>query len=137
MISNVTLDVCEDVRFEADGKLIVIGIYTLDISIVPGLFPVKQLLFLFHADGLRADTPVKVEFEVTLPGALPKRIELRPPPFDEAPERTRWYVRGIVQFMNEILYPGHISAKAICDGVETEVGAPWIVLNMQGARPPA
>ena len=136
MISNATLFVCEDIRFEADGKFIVIGTYTRDISIVPGPYPVKRLLFLFNADGPLSSLPKKLEFEVTLPGAQPRRAEIQPPAFEDTPGRTRWYARGIVQFTNEILYPGQIFAKAISDGLETEVVAPWIVLNTAVANAP-
>jgi hypothetical protein len=133
MILNATISLCDDIRFEVGGKITLVGVYLGDVSIIPGPYPVKQLVFLVNIEGTLEDLPRELAIEVAVPSLEPRRKTLTLPTFDSPAGRTTWFTRGVVAFENELLQAGRVVAKVIADGVEYEVGSPWIV----EAPPPA
>jgi hypothetical protein len=128
MSISATMTVCDDIRFENNGKLMLIGGYTSDIFITNDDFWVNQLLFLFHVEGPLSEAPREITFEVTLPRGEAKKLTIPMANFQNTGERTRWYVRQIINFYHETLHPGSILARVLCDDQAMPVGAPWIVL---------
>ena len=128
MSVSATLLICDDIRFENTGKMLIVGGYTSDIAIPQADFNVGQLLFLFSLDAPISDFPREVKFEVVFPGDELRENAVVLPPLENLEGRTRWYLRQILNFNNQALRPGRIFARVVCDGQETLVGAPWIVL---------
>jgi hypothetical protein len=131
MITSATVDVCEDIRFEHDGKFTLVGVFTNDIALIPDI-PARRIIFLFHIDGSMDAIPDSLAVEVTLPLVKPSRQNIDIPEILRAemtgnPSRTRWTVRGVVVFVDQIFGPGQIVAKVIADGSEYYVGAPSLV----------
>jgi hypothetical protein len=122
--------VCDDIRLEISGKLIIIGAYTQDIVIPSDEFVVNQIYFLFLAECQRSEPFKSLKFEVTLPGNEPVAVDMgKPPPLadDVMPERERLYVRQAIQIPAAKLRPGKIMARVIHDGGVINAGAGWIV----------
>ena len=129
MGTQATLSVCEDMRFESSGKLLLVGVYTADIGIATEEFVVQQLVFLFNIEFDYITEERHIISEVTLPGYAPRRHEFRLPAPPPRPERDRAFLRQVVLYQNEPVNPGRIDARVIIDGIETQVAAPWIVLQ--------
>jgi hypothetical protein len=125
---DATLMVCDDVRMEVNGKLILIGVYTGDIAIPADGSISPHLMFLFVAEGQLTRQPAEVTFELMLPGDEPRRTSIKLPAFVVPEGRTKWTVRQVLGLQNIVLHPGHATAKVICDGEETAISAPWIVV---------
>jgi hypothetical protein len=131
MITNATVDVCEDIRFEHDSKFTLVGVFTSDIAIIPDV-PARRIIFLFHIDGLMDSVPNDLAVEVKIPLVEPSRQNIDIPERlrTEAagkPSRKRWTLRGVVVFVDKIFGLGEIVAKVIADGSEYYVGAPSLV----------
>ena len=126
-MSSATLLVCDDIRIEANGKLIIIGVYTGNILILSPEMPGTNLTFMFSLDVPIGEIPRSVAFEVVLPGEKPDRhsLEITDPKLE--PHHTRWYLKQVVVAGGKTLRLGRIDAKVVCDGEEILVSAPWIV----------
>ena len=123
--------VCDDVRVEASGKLIFVGMYSTDITIPTDPFVATQLMVYFRFVGDIGETPKSASFEVTLPGNEPVKFA---PPIPDAffqtpipPGRTKWHGQQVVVMRPATLRAGHILGKIVHDKGETEVDLPWIV----------
>lgn len=122
--------VCDDIRVEVNGKLVLIGLYTSDIVIPTDIFTAFQMHFLFMAECVRSDPFKSLRFEVMLPGNDPVSVTASvPPALDEKllPERERMYVRQDVYISPANLRPGRIMAKVIHERGEIDAHAGWIV----------
>jgi len=120
--------VCDDVRFEVTGKLVIVGVYTADISIVSDEQPTPQLQFLFRAECDINDPFATIRFEVTLPGSEPIVAEsksLGPPPSVSA-GRTRISIYQLISVPGAVLRPGKILARVVHEKGEIPVSATWI-----------
>jgi hypothetical protein len=130
MSINVSIMVCDDIRFEQNGKMFLIGVYNNDLGIgAPGAV-VPQLMFLFSVDGPLAERPKEITLEVTLPGGAPIGSTFPVPLADSLletlPGRTRWFMRNVIAIQNTELNPGRIVARVAVDGVDVTVSTPWI-----------
>jgi hypothetical protein len=120
--------VCDDVRFEITGKLVIVGAYTADIAIAADEQPTPQLQFLFRAECDINDPFTAIRFEVTLPGTEPVIAEsknLGPPPGVSA-GRTRISVHQLISIPGAVLRPGKILARVVHEKGEIPVTATWI-----------
>jgi hypothetical protein len=128
MTANATLLVCDDVRFETGGKLLVIGAYSGDIAIPADPSQVSQLVFVISVDIPIDETPSSITTEIQLPGAEPSISTnnlIRP----EAGEgRSTFMYRQIMGVKDPILKPGRIYAKVSFGEREIEMATPWIVM---------
>lgn len=123
-----TLLVCDDVRFEFNGKAILVGVYTADIVIPISPFTAGQIYFFFSFECGVDEIPKSLAFEVTLPGQKPLRWPVHISPDIKIPEDRRTaYVRQPCPVFSPQLIAGRIEAKVIHDRGEISVGAPWIV----------
>jgi hypothetical protein len=124
---SATLLACDDIRIEANGKLIIIGVYTGNIVLLAPEMPGTNLTFMFNLDVPIDEVPKNVAFEVVLPGEEPDRhaLEITGPKLE--PHHTRWCLKQVVVAAGKTLRPGRIDAKVVCDGEEIRVSAPWIV----------
>ncbi len=126
---NVSLLVCDEIRIEITGKLIIIGLYTGDISVpVDGTF-IQRLNFLFSVDGPLSSKPDEVQFKLTLPktetnlSVGPVGTFLNPGGL-----RKKWLLRHSVGVVNQQLYSGKIMASVIFNGEEHIPSTPWIAV---------
>jgi|SRR5208282_4581275 len=128
--------VCDDVRIEINGKLIMIGVYPNHIIVPAEPFVASQLVFNFYAESDINDPFTSVTLEVTLPKQPPQRMEvpLGVPAQPISPGWTRWYVRYPLTLRPAVLHFGKIVARVIHDKGELEAGAPWV---LSVAPPPA
>jgi hypothetical protein len=128
MAVQATYMVCDDVRVEWNGKAIVIGIYTSDLTIPSTPVAVTQLQFFLIFECGVSEQPKKIRFEVTLPNQPTAHWELRLPENIPVPEgRTKFTVRQPFAVMNAVLEPGQIKAKVTYEETEIDLGGPWIV----------
>ena len=120
--------VCDDVRTEMTGKLIVIGVYTTDIAIFSDEQMSPQLQFLFYAECDHSDPFKSIKFEVQLPGEKPAFVETAnlPPPPPITSGRSRSYIRQLLTVAPATLRPGKITARVVHDRGEIPVSAGWI-----------
>lgn len=130
MSAHATLIVCDDIRFEANGKFIVIGGYTGDIAIAASRDYAPQMLFLFSVDSPLVGFPRRMEFSVTLPGHPPDISIHDVSDFVADPAIPRWTYRHIVHVRNRALYPGKIAARVICDTQVIDVFAPNVSISL-------
>lgn len=128
MSRSATLMVCDDIRQEMSGKLIIIGVYTGDILILHDDFQIGQLIFFFTVDCDIKDTPRKTYFEVVLPDGETTSLTIDAPELIPDEQFTRWYIRQTLGIQNKSLRSGKIKAKVICDGEEIRMSAPAIVV---------
>jgi hypothetical protein len=133
MIRNVTLITCEELRFEINHKLTIIGVFSGDIRITPGPFPVNKLIFLFQIQGDDIKVPRNINVQITLPDKEPRSQPVPVPTFIEADRMKAWTLRGAILIQNEIVSPGQVTATVIADGEEFSVAAPRIVLAQDSA----
>jgi hypothetical protein len=129
--------VCDDVRAEASGKLIAIGIFTTDIAIFSDEHTAPQLQFLFYAECETNDPFKSIRFEVTLPGEQPvfSEIQKLPPP-PPVPGRSRAFMRQIITIAPAALRPGKIIAKVIHERGEIPLSAGWVTKIPANAQTP-
>lgn len=119
--------VCDDIRTEASGKMIIIGAYTGDIAIFADSDSSPQLTFYFRAECDVDDPFAFIRFEVTLPGEEPAVFEAALPPPPPMPlERRRAYVRHIMRIAPATLRPGKIVAKVVHEKGEIPLSSGWI-----------
>lgn len=135
MLNNATVDICQDIRFEQGGLISIIGVYSRDISIYSGAYPIKRMFFLFHMEGDSGDVPVEIIAEVTLPKLEPRQHVIEVPDVYRNPESGKWILRAVVGFENEMIYAGEIKARVVFGEVVRDVGAGRIVLNDQAGVP--
>jgi hypothetical protein len=124
---NATVSICDDIRMEINGKLILIGMYTGNIIISTDNVAVPQMVFLFYVDCKVDEVPRVLEFEATLPGGEPQtsRVDITEPPHFK-PEHTRWYLRHAITLGMPHLSAGKIKARVRLDDKEIELTTPWI-----------
>ena len=125
---NATMLACDEIRFEATGKLFIIGMHPGNIAIIEDGAPVGQLIFLFSVDCELDVIPKEVVFEVALPGAEPQRTTVSVTPPEVGEGHTRWFMRHAMGVQNQPLRAGKIAAKVTADGNDPVVSAPWIKL---------
>jgi hypothetical protein len=135
---NVSVTVCDDIRLEANGKLILIGVYTGNIVIPADDYVTPQISFFFHIDIPRDTHPTKVMCEIGLPGGSPPQrgeIAIAQPAFKEG--HTRWVMRHVLGFRNAPLIPGKIEARVYIDDEVYPAVAAWVekVAMFPGATP--
>jgi hypothetical protein len=133
MSIGATLIVCDDIRFEANGKFIVVGAYTGDIAIANAGDMTWQTIFLFSVDCPIATYPRRMEFSVTLPGHPPDISVYDVPDFVRTGLSGRWPYRHIIHVRHRVLNPGGIAARVICDSQVIDVAAPRISVVPQVA----
>jgi hypothetical protein len=121
--------ICDDVRIEISGKLIMIGVYTNHIIIPTEPFIAPQLVFNFYAESDINDPFTSVTFEVNLPQQPIQRVDipLGMPAKPVNPQWTRWFVRQPMIVRPAILHFGRIDTKVIHDRGELEAGGAWIL----------
>jgi hypothetical protein len=127
---HATVLVADDVLFSMSNKLTVVGIYQGDIIIPTAPMIIGQLAFLFFIEGDLSEPLHALTLQVTLPGQPAVRVEvpLQQIVFAPTPDRTKWLFRVPMMISQPILLPGRIEAKAIYEGGEILVTAPWIAL---------
>jgi hypothetical protein len=140
MKSQATLLVCDEIRLEMTGKLILIGTYTSDMMIPAPGFVTPQMVFFLIFEGPLAERPTEgCKFEVTLPGQKPSEwpiiFQPNPPPVPEG--RTKFIMRHGWAIQSPVLNPGHIKGRVITSKGEISVGGPWITLPPQQIVSPA
>ena len=133
MTISATVEVCDDLRFEKDNKMTVVGVYNTDIGIIPGPNPVLKLIFLFHIDGDRETVPSDLFVQVGIGSKEPRRQAVEIPAYVKEKTKAHWRLRGVVVFHNEIIEPGEVDAKVIVDGEAYDVASP----NFVKREPPA
>jgi hypothetical protein len=126
MPRNVTLLVCDDIRVEGNGKLIVIGLYPGNVIVPTPDYVCSQLLFLFNIDTDIKDRPAIVELSIALPGEEPVTGTIQMVHGEVQPEYTRWHIRQVLAISNSPLRPGKIVATATLDGEPHPVSSAWI-----------
>lgn len=137
MTIQATALVCDDVRFEVNGKYIVIGLYSGDILINQEPFTASQMFFIFLVEGeISTDQFKWLEFEVTFPGNEPTRVRHPGDPkwsdFTRNTvnqDRTRWWVKYPLRISPVVLRPGRVITKVIHDKGEIACTSAWVVLK--------
>lgn len=125
---NVSVITCDDIRLEATGKAMLIGVYPGDLSIPTETATTPHINFFFSVDGELATRPGEIKFQVKLPEqeaadtTVSQLAQIAP-----VEGRTRWSVRHGMGFANAVLRPGRILATVIVDGEEYSAAAPWVV----------
>jgi hypothetical protein len=129
MAINATVIICEDLRIENTGKVIVIGMHPGNLSIpTEGETTIAQLIFLFSIDGPLSYLPNRVRFEVEIPGVsqpLSSEMSMETQTFEE--KYTRWSARQAIGMRNITAQSGKIAARVWVDDQQLEVSSPWIV----------
>lgn len=129
MSPHATVLVCDDIRFELDWKILIVGLYTSDIGIPFSPF-VANLSFLFIVETDIKRPPTKISFEVTLPEQNPVRHDFPVSPIPEMPGRTTFIIRQLVRVPGAVLIPGRIQTRVILnDAEEINAVSNWIVQN--------
>jgi hypothetical protein len=126
MAINASLLVCDQIRVENNGKLLLIGVYSGNIAIPFEPIPQISLTFLFSVDCPIDEYPSKVSYEVTLPNGSPTRQEITSTPLEPNPNHTRWHFRHVLSVENQPLYTGKIKARVLFNDQELEISSPWI-----------
>jgi hypothetical protein len=129
-MSNIqgTLLICDDVRVEVGGKVILIGVYTTDIAIPSEQFMTPQLHFILNSNCPLAEKPKNVTAEITLPKQQPLKWEFPIIDDGQIPEgRTKFVFKRVLSVFNAVLVPGRIEARLRYDENELPVAAGWIV----------
>ena len=125
MTVSVTLEVCEDIRFETSGQMTLVGVVSQHVSLAPNL-PVKQIMFLFRIEGTFPDLPNELEIFITLPGGEPRSQRVEIPTFPQKPLGKWWLLRGVIVIQNELINLGQVEAKVNIDGTTVDVRAPVV-----------
>lgn len=134
--------IADDIRTEASGKLIVVGMYTNDIALPFEPFVVPQLYVLFTIEGDHPEHPDALTLRVTLPGE--KEVTQYIPLTWPSPERAlspddirqRWTLKAPFPLGFCTLRPGGIRGS-ISVGAETvQLARFWIRLSAPPAPPP-
>lgn len=131
--------VADDIRREASGKLIVVGVYINDISIAtePWYAP---LAVLFNIEAPHPHHPYSIEIEVTLPGEPPRRWNYPltwpdlPPNFSYE-ERPKWSLKVPFYLGIATLRQGPITGSVTADGETTSFAPLWIQLQPPPPNP--
>lgn len=116
--------IADDIRAEASGKLIMVGVYTNDIMLPSEPFVVPQLYVLFAIEGDHPEHPESLTLRVTLPGEkeITQHVPLSwpKPGMVSSPEdvRQRWTLQVPFSLGFSTLRPGGIRG-AISVGAET------------------
>jgi hypothetical protein len=121
--------ICDDVRVETSGKLILIGVYpNHHLAIPTEPFGATQLVFNFYAESDITEPFTSVTLEVTLPKQPAQRFDMPMGiPSPPQPGWTRWFVRHPMVLRPAVLYFGRITTKVIHDKGETEATGGWVV----------
>ena len=131
---NVSVIMCDDLRLEVSGKIIIVGMYPSNIVMPTAELVVPQLQFFFTVDFPRDAVPQRLSYEVELPGEQPQRSDVPVvlPVFQEG--HTRWMGRHALTVTSPTLRPGKIQASVITDKGVFPAVAGWVVTTeMQAA----
>ena len=115
-----TMLVADDVRYEHNGKLIIVGAYTTDISIPVEPLLVPNMVLLFSMEAERSERPASISFDVTLPGDQTKSLKI-PLRWSDGPipeiykDRRRWTIKVPFVLGSVSLRTGPIEARAYFD----------------------
>jgi hypothetical protein len=131
MSTNASLIICDDVRVEFNGKVIMIGVYTGDMLIPAEPFIASQLYFFFYIDTPIDESPNKVTLEVTMPQQDASRWEFPIPEITSQPGRTKFVFKQPVSLLNPILHCGRIAARVLLDEKSLDVATMWITKPQQ------
>jgi hypothetical protein len=130
---------CQDVRFEFDGKLTLVGMFTSNIGIPAAPTVIPQLSFLVLIEGDLSEYLQSLKIEILLPGTPePTKLEVPVPPIPQPMPlegQSKWRFQMPIILANVVLYPGRIVFRIIHDQGELEVGARWVVIG-QPTMPP-
>ena len=125
---NASVIVCDDIRIEITGKLVLVGVYPGNLSIPQDNMQIPQLQFFFSADFPLDDVPKRLSFEVTLPGQETQKSEMDLAAPIAEPHHTRWQIRHVLGIAGPVLKTGKVDIRVVADGNECPISSPWVVL---------
>jgi hypothetical protein len=131
MAIAATVLICDDMRVENTGKIILVGIYPGELSILSDPSILSQICFFVSIDMPIDEIPKAITTEITLPNQAPNVTTSEITPDIESlkkPGRRKFLFRQLVGLRNVPLSPGRIELKVRCDETEIEVATPWIVM---------
>jgi hypothetical protein len=136
MSISAICQVCDDIRFEANGKAIIIGLFTTDIAIYSDNYVISHLHFLFTVSSISDNYPEFIQMMVTLPDGQQLQGPFSFPGRDSiAPGRRGWQLRGLLSAINMNFTTGQMKASVVCDGQEIDVVVPEVVIFSQPSAP--